>query len=360
MKKNGKGRLATVAAAVISLMIVINPAVYAISMPQLQSNQLSSGQTKTLIPVGRTVGLKIYADGIMIVDISKVTTQSGEEQPASDAGLIKGDIIKKVNGKEVLSAKVFASMIAESGGQAVELIVQRSGGDLTVTVTPVKSSADGAYKTGMLVRDSIAGIGTITFYDPETGVYGALGHGINDTETGQLVPISGGEIVGGKVTGILPGEKGTPGMLKGEFSPQAPLGTIYANTSKGVFGVLGGDCASSLSKELEVATAGQIHVGQATILSNVQSDQVVEFTIEIESVFPDADQRNMLIKVTDQRLLELTGGIVQGMSGSPIIQDGRLVGAVTHVLINDPTSGYGIFAENMLFEGFSSYQENAA
>ena len=221
---------------------------------------------------------------------------------------------------------------------------------LQMTVQAVQCSTDGAYKLGAWIRDSMAGIGTMTFYDPDSGVFGALGHGISDVDTAQLMPLSSGSIMYAEVTDVKKGESGNPGELHGAFQVSQDMGSLYANTQRGVFGYLTDQCLTQGIEPVELAAREQVQVGEATILSNIAGDQVEEYTVEITHIYPenDDDPRNMMIKVTDPRLLEATGGIVQGMSGSPILQNGRLVGAVTHVLVNDPTQGYGILAENML------------
>ena len=200
---------------------------------------------------------------------------------------------------------------------------------------------------GVWLRDSMAGIGTMTFWDPDTGVFAALGHGINDVDTAALMPLESGGIMAATVSGVERGRVGAPGELHGDFDLTADLGSLYANTSQGVFGRTA-QPLSDRAETVEVARADQVRTGPATILSNIRGDQVEEFQVEITHVSRSGDgTRNLMLEVTDPKLLSATGGIVQGMSGSPILQDGRLAGAVTHVLIDDPTRGYGIFAENM-------------
>lgn len=219
-----------------------------------------------------------------------------------------------------------------------------------MTVQAVQCSSDGAYKLGAWIRDSMAGIGTMTFYDPDSGTFGALGHGISDADTALLMPLQSGGIMSASVTDVKKGTCGAPGELHGAFETQTDLGALYANTESGVFGKLTDKTILADAQPVPVAAADEVRVGQAVIRSNVAGSTVEEYTVEITKLFSatDDDTRDLMLTVTDPRLLESTGGIVQGMSGSPILQDGKLIGAVTHVLVNDPTRGYGIFATNML------------
>ena len=296
---------------------------------------------RMLIPVGHTVGIKMYARGVLVVDLPEGAT------PARQCGLKKGDVILQCSGTAVTSTEQFQAMLQDSRGAAVELEVRRSGDHRTMSVTP-EETADGGYAIGAWIRDSMAGIGTVTYYDPETGNFGALGHGINDVDTRQLMPFASGEILPSSVKAVKRGESGAAGQLKGDFDLTSTVGTLYANTECGVFGRADG-ALPEMGEALPVASAEEIRAGPAVIRCNVEGDRVADYAVEIVRLFDDPDDpRDLLLKVTDPQLLALTGGIVQGMSGSPIIQDGKLVGAVTHVLVNDPTRGYGIFIENML------------
>ncbi|MFR5026116.1 MAG: SpoIVB peptidase S55 domain-containing protein [Evtepia gabavorous] len=230
----------------------------------------------------------------------------------------------------------------------MELTVLRDEESQEVTTRAAQCSTDGAYKLGAWIRDSMAGIGTLTFVDPETGLFGTLGHGINDVDTAVLMKLQSGAITPASVAGVVKGVNGRPGELRGAFSSSQDLGTLYANTESGVFGHLQ-DPGTFTGTPVPVATAEEVHTGQATILANVAGTEVEEYTVEILKVYSNtSDTRDLMLRVTDPRLLEKTGGIVQGMSGSPILQDGKLVGAVTHVLIDHADRGYGILAQNML------------
>ena len=226
--------------------------------------------------------------------------------------------------------------------------MSRDGQELTLAAEPVLGD-DGTYRLGAWIRDSMAGIGTVTFYDPATGTFGALGHGITDTDTGLLMPMGDGAVMDATVKAVKPGSAGEPGELRGSFDLTRDAGELYANTERGVFGVLE-NCGFTESDTVPVAKQGEVHTGPAVIRANVSGDGVEEYAIAISRILDAAENQNLLIEVTDPRLLRQTGGIVQGMSGSPILQDGKLVGAVTHVMVNDPARGYGILIENMLAE----------
>ena len=302
-----------------------------------------------LDPMGRAVGIKLFSDGVMVVGLAQVPGETGAAAPAKDCGLRQGDIITHINSTQVDTIEQVREVLQDLEGEDMSIRAIRDDEQVQFTARAVQCS-DGSYRLGAWIRDSMAGIGTMTFYDPDSGVFGALGHGISDVDTAQLMPLSSGSIMYAEVTDVKKGESGNPGELHGAFQVSQDMGSLYANTQRGVFGYLTDQCLTQGIEPVELAAREQIQVGEATILSNIAGDQVEEYTVEITHIYPenDDDPRNMMIKVTDPRLLEATGGIVQGMSGSPILQNGRLVGAVTHVLVNDPTQGYGILAENML------------
>ena len=300
-----------------------------------------------LVPVGHTIGIKLFAEGVVVIGLAEVESGSGQAvTPGADCGLRVGDVIEALDGREVESSEQFAAML-QCGG-LVELDVSRDGQDLTLAAQPVQGS-DGTWRLGAWIRDSMAGIGTVTFYDPENGTFGALGHGITDTDTGLLMPLGDGSVMHASVKAVKQGSPGEPGELKGNFDLTHDLGELRSNTERGVFGEME-SCAFTEGEALPVAKAGDVHAGAATILSNVSGDEVEAYTIEIVRVLDTEGVQNLLLQVTDPALIAQTGGIVQGMSGSPILQDGKLVGAVTHVMVNEPTKGYGILIENMLAE----------
>ena len=297
-----------------------------------------------LIPLGRTTGMKFFTDGAAVISFNEIDGRC----PAKEAGLSIGDVILSVNGKDVLTNEELSKNVNNSQGCAV-LDVLRDGEQISITVEPVISDEGKAY-IGAYVRDSMAGIGTITFVDPETGRFGALGHGVADIDTEILMQVDRGSLMPSSVIGVNKGEKGTAGELKGDYQVNVSQGIIEKNTDSGVYGVITDKSMYEGKKTYEIASKDEIKKGKAQIISNVNGTETESYDIEIIKLYEttDGDLRDMMIKVTDERLIEKTGGIVQGMSGSPIIQDGKLIGAVTHVLVNDPTRGYGIFIENMM------------
>jgi stage IV sporulation protein B len=297
-----------------------------------------------LIPVGRTAGIKLFSHGVLVVGFAEGDGGS----PAQACGLKVGDLITQINGACVNTIGELSDALQGAEAAPLTLSAQRGGHQLQLEVDTLAQTSDGSRQLGVWVRDSMAGIGTVTFYDPETGVFAALGHGITDVDTGVLMPLRSGAILSARVTGILKGTPGSPGQLHGTFDLEQDSGSLYANTSCGIFGhAEEGTFSGTL---YPMAYRSEVTTGKATILTNINGSAVQEYTVEILRVYPEAlsATQNLMLQVTDPALLEATGGIVQGMSGSPILQNGRLVGAVTHVLVNDPTRGYGILAENMV------------
>ena len=299
------------------------------------------------MPCGDVFGVKFFTKGVVITDISEVETERGIISPAGKAGLKKGAVILSLDGKEVNTSEDTTKAISSSGGKEIVAEFVRDGKNYKAKLLPVKASADNNYKAGMWVRDSTAGIGTITYYDPDDGSFAGLGHGIYDGETQLLLPLLRGAVVDISLNDIIKGRDGHPGELKGEFGEEK-VGSLFGNTACGVYGTLAKE-PKTISQKLPCALKGELQKGKAAILSNVDGLGVKEYDIEIVKIYSGNEEtKNFVIEVTDDELLEKTGGIVRGMSGSPIIQNGRIVGAVTHVLVNDPTRGYGIFIENML------------
>jgi stage IV sporulation protein B len=300
-------------------------------------------------PMGKTVGIKLFSEGVLVIGMSDIKTDSGNSSPAKTCGLQEGDIITHINSEEVNSIEKVQEILQVLAGEKMSVRILRDNTQSQLTAQAAQSSADGSYKLGAWIRDSMAGIGTMTFYDPESKIFGTLGHGINDIDTAMLMPLQSGSIMPSSVSDVKKGLSGQPGELHGTFQVEKDLGQLYANTAGGVFGMLMDDSMTTTSQLLPVSKGSDVKTGKATILSNVSGEQVEEYEVEIIKLFPHAqDTRNLMLHVTDPKLLTATGGIVQGMSGSPIIQDGKLIGAVTHVLLNDPTRGYGIFADNMI------------
>ncbi len=290
---------------------------------------------------GECVGVKVYTDGLLITDTVTLTETNGRRvNVASGYGIKKGDIIKEVNGLPAISAKTISDALTKGD---ISLTLLRNGKEFRVTVTPAMTK-DGA-KLGLWLRDSTAGLGTITCSIGDRFV--GLGHGICDIDTGNIMPVRYGIIQNCSRFGIIKGEKGSPGAITGDIDGER-LGNVTGNTRLGISGTLS---HPSEGKDMETADKTEIKTGAATILCDIDGEGVKEYTIDIKHVALSKSQgKDMVIKITDDDLLKKTGGIVQGMSGSPIIQEGKLVGAVTHVFVNDPTRGYGIFIENMLVE----------
>ncbi len=295
---------------------------------------------------GTPFGLKMYADGALIVEIGEVDGDGGTCCPAKAAGLQVGDVIRAINGQKVTGNREAAALLSNAGGKKLRLTIERGGKEQEVILRPVYSRSSGTYKAGMWIKDSCAGIGTMTYVRAD-GTFAGLGHGITDPDTKALMPVEYGLIVPVTLSGVTKGARGAPGELRGYFSSDTAFGQIRRNGPTGIYGVLEGDTAGN---EIEVAFRQEVCRGKAQILTTVAGDTPQWYDVQIERIRYDKSKpaQNMVIHITDPELLKVTGGIVQGMSGSPIVQDGRLVGAVTHVFVGDPTRGYGIFAENML------------
>ena len=294
---------------------------------------------------GDVFGIKLYTKGIIVVSTDSVTTSSGSKDPAVKAGLKCGDIITHINGEAATSSNQLTESVEKSQGQTLKLSIDRNGEKLELTLKP-EISVNGGYKAGIWVRDSSAGIGTITYYDDESGKFAGLGHGVCDVDTGKIMPLNNGEAVRARVNGFYKSSAGNPGELCGVFS-DIVLGSLRVNCETGVYGDL---LQPSGAKAVPVALESEIKPGAAQMITTIDGNGPQYYDIEIIKIYPSSDMssRNMIIKVTDADLIEKTGGIVQGMSGSPIVQNSMLVGAVTHVFVNDPTQGYGIFASRML------------
>ena len=298
----------------------------------------SANAAEMLIPVGQVVGLELHSNRVCVAAFDD-TLGSG----AKEAGLQIGDEIIQIDGKAIHQATDVHQALTRSDGQ-VALRILRKQKEHELKLTP-KITSEGP-KLGIYLRQGITGIGTVTWYDPDTGRFGTLGHGVNDAN-GKLVEMTSGTVYDAEVLAVKRGQSGQPGQLRGGVKGRSALGTLEKNTHQGVFGTVENGWGGS---SLPVASRDQVHTGKATIRSTINGHRVQEYCVEILKIYPGhrPEGRNMLIKITDPDLLNNTGGIVQGMSGSPVIQDGKLVGAVTHVLVNDPTTGYGIFIENML------------
>lgn len=311
---------------------------------------------------GMPFGIKMFTQGVLVVGLSDVDSRQGAKSPARSAGLRVGDSILSIDGQEVSTTAQVASIVENSKGYPLRLRVRRAQVEFDVTLTPLASVKEQCLKAGMWVRDSAAGIGTLTFYDVTSGVFGGLGHPVNDADTGERVPISSGEIVPATIFGVTKGQVGSPGELLGSFR-KGSWGVLMNNVDTGLYGVLSEQPDAWAT--LPIAYKQEVTEGKAQMITTVAGDRPIAYNIEIEKVdYRDGvPTQNMVIRVTDDVLLEATGGVLCGMSGSPIVQNGKLVGAVTHVFVGDPTRGYAIFAENMLSSARSlvmPMQEDAA
>ena len=313
-----------------------------------------------LYPGGMPFGVKFFTSGVLVVGFCDVDTEGGQVNPAYDAGLRLKDVITHVGGRELSGAVELTELVEASSGAPIEIRYTRGEGHFTTTVTPAKSASDGKYKTGIWVRDSGAGIGTVSFIDPESNYFAGLGHGICDTDTGKLLPIERGSVVDVTISGITKGVSGTPGEIKGFFN-SGKIGSLLGNNECGVFGILASVPKNVPTEPLPIGLKGDLREGKAYIYCTLDTNEVTKYDIEILDIDRGAEGgKCFTVKITDPDLLEKTGGIIQGMSGSPIIQDGKLVGAVTHVLVGDPSRGYGIFIENMLNASHIPDLQNAA
>ena len=281
---------------------------------------------------GTPFGIKMVTDGVMVVGTGAVTDcNSRAVSPAQTAGIQEGDIILSINGEKISSKKQLTKLVESSAGQPLSLVVRRGEQLTSLHLSPVRSSLDNSYHLGLWVRDSSAGIGTMTFYDPNNGCFAGLGHAICDVDTGQLMPLSQGEIVEASIIGVHAGKSGSPGQLQGAFAANRSIGSLYTNSYNGVYGRLLSQPVDA--QTIPMAQCQEVRQGPVKILTTVsgQKPQLFDACIEKLSLSQDEPTKNMVLRITDPDLLELSGGIVQGMSGSPIIQDGMLVGAVTHV-----------------------------
>ena len=298
---------------------------------------------------GEVFGIKLYTDGVIVVGIQEVQTDSGKKSPSGSAGIEVGDIIVAIDGENVYTSDQVQSILGANNGGSFEVKIKRGERYRDYTVTPVYCEREGCYKAGMWVRDSTAGIGTITFYNKQSGIFAALGHQINDIDTKEIMPMLDGEAVKATVSKIEKSTRGTTGSLECDFTNQT-LGKLLSNTDCGIYGAYAE--ISECAKEYPVAAIQEVKKGKATLISTVEKGQPKKYEIEITHIGFNENNRekNMIVKVTDKDLIGKTGGIVQGMSGSPIIQNGKLVGALTHVIVGNPQKGYAVFAQTMAEE----------
>lgn len=309
-------------------------------------------ETTKVVPLGNLVGLKLYTQGVLVVGLSEIKGEDNKiYKPYEEAGIEQGDSITKINSNEVNNTQELLACVSKCKGKTINIEYVKDGNVLETQITPVKTS-ENTYKLGIWVRDAEAGIGTITFLNKQTNTFAALGHGIQDIDTEELVEISSGEFVTADILNIEKGEKENPGRIEGSITEGVKIGEIYTNTEFGIYGK-----ATNLNsldiqniEEIEVASRSEIKAGKASIICNLENGKRQEYEVEIQKIYINNNENNksMVVKITDEKLLEKTGGIIQGMSGSPIIQNGKLIGALTHVLVSDPSKGYGVFADLMV------------
>lgn len=298
-----------------------------------------------LVPCGQPFGVRMLMDGVMVIGFGEVESASGNCCPAVPAGILEGDIITAVNDQELHSAQDFRNSVAESDGSPLRLTIRRDNASLDMTIKPEYSLSADCWQTGLWVRDSTAGIGTMTYYDPSDGSFGGLGHPICDPDTGEIIPLGSGTADTVTISGAIKGQPGCPGQLQGFFSAENPVGTLDCNLDSGIFGHL--DEPITDFPAVPMALKQEITLGDAVILTTVQGCDPRPYSAKITAIDYTDTSQNMIIEITDEELLSCTGGIVQGMSGSPILQNGKLIGAVTHVFVSEPSVGYAIFAETM-------------
>lgn len=307
--------------------------------------------------LGNPFGMKVYTDGVLIIQSGEVQTENGYVNPAQIGGIKVGDYVRKVNGIQISCNEDLSAIVTESAGSELLFEILRDGKVLNRHITPVISSEDGMYRIGIWVRDSSAGVGTLTFYSPSSNIVCGLGHGICDSDTGELLIPEHGELVGAEIISVKKGASGSPGELKGRFTYDK-ISDISLNVDNGVYGVPYKKIDTSVLTE--IALKQEVENGNAQILCTVSGDKPKLYSCKIQkrtSAFNSATQ-NMIITITDEELINTAGGIIQGMSGSPILQDGKLVGAVTHVFVDDPTKGYAVYAENMLETAMQAADKN--
>ena len=317
-----------------------------------------------VVPGGQSIGVKLNSVGVLVVGHHLIRNNDGKSSPGETAGIEVGDIITEINGDPIKKMSDVSQYVQQAGKEkkALQLVIQRDNKTIKRKLLPIKDSTEQIYKLGLYIRDSAAGIGTMTFYHPDTKKYGALGHVISDADTKKPIVVKDGQVVASTVTSIERGSNGDPGEKLARFTPgKEVLGNITRNSSFGIFGSLNEQMPNGeMDEALPITLSNQVKEGPAEILTVVEGTKVERFDVEIVSSIPQKFPaiKGMVLKVTDERLLKKTGGIVQGMSGSPIIQDGKLIGAVTHVFVNDPTSGYGVHIEWMLNEaGINIYKD---
>ena len=312
-----------------------------------------------VIPVGQVSGIKLYTSGVMVVGMSEIIGLDNQKyKPYENSGIQEGDTIVEIEDKQITDTKQLIEKVNSSNGKEINIKYVRNFDTLECSIKPAKTGKT-EYKLGLWVRDSAAGIGTMTYFEPTSNNFAALGHGITDIDTGKILNISNGEFITTKVLSIIKGQDGNPGKIQGSINEQSKIGTINKNTIFGIYGII--DDISKIKIDtteiIDVATRNEIELGEAKILCSLDGETAKEYKVQIDRIYlnNDYDNKSILIKVTDKQLIEKTGGIIQGMSGSPVIQNGKFIGAITNVLVNDPTRGYVVFGDLMVKEMKNSY-----
>ena len=300
-----------------------------------------------VVPLGNTIGLKLYSSGVLVIGMTEIEGK----KPYENSGIEEGDLITYINNEQVTTTDELIECVNNSQGQILEITYVRDGQEYETCIEPVVTD-ENEYKLGLWVRDGAAGIGTVTYYEPSTGKFAALGHGIVDADTDKLISIESGEVVTTNVIDIQKGEEGNPGQIKGTVTNGQTIGEVYTNTEFGIYGKITSKNRLNIIEEnsLEVASREEIKEGEAQVILTLEDGIRKEYNIEITKIYKNnnTDNRSMMIKVIDENLLNLTGGIIQGMSGAPIVQNGKFIGAVTHVFVNNPTEGYAVFGDLMI------------
>ena len=312
-----------------------------------------------VIPIGQVSGIKLYTSGVLVVGMSEIKGEDNlKYRPYENLGIQEGDTIVQVNNRSVIDTKDLIDVVNHSKGESINIKYVRNEEIQECNIKPVKIS-NTEYKLGLWVRDSAAGIGTMTYIEPKTNKFAALGHGITDIDTGNVLSISKGQLITTKIVSLIKGTNGNPGRIQGSINEQSKIGKIEKNSIFGIYGTIEDITKVNPynNQAIDVATRSEIQLGDATILCSIDGKKIEEYRIQIDKIYINNDYNNksMLIKVIDEELLKKTGGIIQGMSGSPVLQNGKFIGAITNVLINDPTKGYSVFGDLMVKEMKSVY-----
>jgi stage IV sporulation protein B len=337
--------------ALIVIVLINYITAFSFFKDKSRTSDVSSKITKKVDIVGRCVGLRLYTKGVLVIGMSEVDSINGEKvEPYKNTGIQIGDMIQEMNGIKINNANDVSQIVNRSEGEEISIKYLRENNEIYTTITPVKTK-DNNYLLGLWIRDAASGIGTLTFYDDENNRFAALGHGINDMDTGKLLNIANGELVTCKIVSIVKAREGKVGEIRGTIDEGHKVGDVEKNSDIGVYGnVIEKNFIDTIKiKQVDVASRNEVNVGKAEIYCELEENKVEKYEIEIKKLFKGnyKDNKSMLIKITDKRLLEKTGGIIPGMSGTPIIQNGKFVGAITNVLLNNPKQGYAIFADMM-------------